>query len=425
MKHTINKLENKNLQLKIELDKTEWESFVDESYNKNKGKYKVEGFRAGKAPRKMIEKVYGFEVFFEDAILSSFNKYYTEILNKDKSIDPIDAPDLSVEKFDDTGITIVAEIPVRPEVKLGAYTGLKISVAPAEVNDEDVENELKRVQMQNTRLVEKDGEIKNGDIANIDFKGSVNGEYFEGGTAEGFDLEIGSHSFIDNFEDQLIGLKAGDTKDVFVKFPENYQAENLAGKDAKFECKVNAVKLKELPEINDELASNVSEFETLEEYKNHIKEHLGEHAEQDAKVKTENAILDKIVENMEVEVPEVMVKRELDAILQDMEYRLMYQGINLETYCQYMGTTIEKIREERQADALKSVKIRLALQEILKAEKLDVNDKDVEKYVEDMAKRIGKAVEEYKSTMTDERLNYIKNELLMNKLLEFLVEKNK
>lgn len=425
MKHTINKLENKNMQLKIELDKAEWESFVDESYNKNKGKYKVEGFRAGKAPRKMIEKVYGFEVFFEDAILTSFNKYYSEILDKDKTIDPIDAPEISVEKFDDTGITIVAEIPVRPEVKLGAYTGLNINVAPVEIKDEDVEEELKRVQLQNTRLVEKDGAVENGNIANIDFKGSVDGEYFEGGTAEGFDLEIGSHSFIDNFEDQLIGLKAGDTKDVLVKFPENYQAENLAGKDAKFECKVNAVKVKELPEINDELASNVSEFETLEEYKKHIREHLAEHAEHDAKVKTENAILDKIVENMTVEVPEVMVNRELDAMMQDMEYRLMYQGINLETYCQYMGTTAEKIREERKNDALKSVKIRLALQEILKLEKLDVKDKDVEKYLEDMAKRVNKTVEEYKSTMNDERLNYVKNEILMNKMLEFLVEKNK
>lgn len=425
MKHTINKLENKNMQLKLELDKQEWESFVDEAYNKNKGKYKVEGFRAGKAPRKMIEKVYGFEVFFEEAITESFNKYYTEILDNDKSIDPIDGPEISVEKFDDTGITIVAEIPVRPEVKMGAYTGLKINVTPNDIKDEDVEEELKRVQMQNTRLVEKDGAVENGDIANIDFKGSVNGEYFDGGSAEGFDLEIGSHSFIDNFEDQLVGLKAGESKDVFVKFPENYQAENLAGKDAKFEVKVNTVKVKELPEINDELASNVSEFETLEEYKKHIKEHLAEHAEQDAKIKTENQILDKIIENMEVEIPEVMIKRELDAIMQDMEYRLMYQGANLDTYCQYMNTTVEKIREERKNDAIKSVKIRLALQEILKAEKIEVSDKDVEKYLEDMSKRLNKTVEEYKTTMTDERLNYVKNEILMNKLLEFLVEKNK
>ena len=308
---------------------------------------------------------------------------------------------------------------------MGAYTGLKINVKPDEVKDKDVEEELKRVQLQNTRLIEKDGEIENGNVANIDFKGSVDGEYFEGGTAEGFDLEIGSKSFIDNFEDQLVGLKAGDSKDVMVKFPDNYHAENLAGKDAKFEVKVNAVKTKELPEINDELASNVSEFETLEEYKKHIKEHLAEHKEHDAKIKTENQILDKIVEGMEVEVPEVMVERELDAMMQDMEYRLMYQGANLEAYCSYMGTTVEKIREERKAEALKSVKIRLALQEILKAEKIAVNDKDVDEFVEKSASRVNKSVEEYKSTMTDERLNYIKNEILMNKLLEFLVENNK
>lgn len=425
MKYNIEKLQNKNLQLKLELDSKEWEALVEDSYNKTKGKYKVEGFRNGKAPRKMIEKIYGPEVFFEDAILEGFNKHYTEILNKDKSIDPIDSPELSVEKLDNTGITIVAEIPVRPEVKLGNYTGLKISVEPKEITDKDVEDELKRVQIQNTRLVEKDGAIENGNIANIDFKGSVDGEYFEGGSADAFDLEIGSHSFIDNFEDQLIGLKTGDTKDVMVKFPKDYQAENLAGKDAKFEVTVNAVKTKELPEINDELASDVSEFETLEEYKNHIREHLGEHAKEDAKVQTENKIIDEIIKTMEVEVPDIMVNRELDAIMQDMEYRLMYQGANLEAYAKYLNTTVDKLREERKDDALKSVKIRLALQEILKKEKIDVKDKDLNEYIEKIAKRANKSVDEYKKTLTEERLNYITNEILMNKLLEFLVEKNK
>jgi trigger factor len=308
---------------------------------------------------------------------------------------------------------------------MGAYKGLKVNVKAEKVTDEDVENELKRVQIQNTRLVEKDGAIENGDVANIDFKGSVNGEYFEGGTAEGFDLEIGSHTFIEGFEEQLVGLKAGEEKDVLVKFPDNYQAENLAGKDAKFECKVNAVKNKVLPEINDELASNVSEFETLEEYKNHIREHLAEHKEQDAKIKTENEILEKIVNGMEVEVPEIMVTRELDAMMQEMEYRLMYQGANLEAYASYLGKTVEDLRNERRPEAVKSVKIRLALQEILKNEKIEVMDKDVDNYVENIAKRANKSAEEYKKTMTDERLNYIKNEILMTKLLEFLVENNK
>ena len=425
MKHELKKLENKNMQLTIDLDRNEWDALVEDAYNKNKGKYKVEGFRQGKAPRKMIEKVYGFEVFYEDAISEGFNKHYVEILDNDKSFEPIDGPEIHITKLDETGITMVAEIPVKPEVKLGKYKGLKVNVEPRKVTDEDVENELKRVQMQNSRLVEKDGAIENGMIANIDFKGSVDGEYFEGGTAEGFDLEIGSHSFIDNFEDQLVGLKAGDKKDVMVKFPENYHAENLAGKDAKFECKVNAVKEKVLPEINDELASNVSEFETLEEYKNHIKEHLGHHAEEDAKIQTQNQILDKIVEGMSVEIPDIMVNRELDAIMQDMEYRLMYQGANLQAYAEYMGTTVEKIREDRKPEAEKSVKIRLALQEILKNEKIDVLDKDVDEYVEKIASRMNKDAKEYKKDLTDERLNYIKNEILMSKLLEFLLENNK
>jgi len=425
MKYEVKKLENKNMELTIDFDSAEWEALVEASYNRNKGKYKLEGFRAGKAPRKMIEKAYGTEVFFEDAISEGFNKHYLEILDKENQIDPIDSPELRVTKLDKTGITIVAEIPVKPEVKMGAYTGLKVAVAPKEITDEDVENELKRVQIQNTRLVEKEDAIVNGDVANIDFKGSVDGEYFDGGTAEGFDLEIGSHTFIEGFEEQLVGLKAGESKDVLVKFPENYQAENLAGKDAKFECKVNAVKAKVLPEINDELASNVSEFETLAEYKEHIKEHLAEHAKEDAKVKTENEILDKIVEGMQVEIPEVMLTRELDAMMQDMEYRLMYQGANLEAYAKYLGKTVEDIRNDRKPEAEKSVKIRLALQEILKNEKIDVNDQDIEEYVEKIATRANKPVEEYKKSMTDERLNYIKNEILMNKLLEFLVENNK
>jgi len=425
MKKTLKKLENKNMQLTLELDAKEWEAFVEESYNKNKGKYKVEGFRAGKAPRKVIEKMYGPAVFYEDAIANGFNKYYIEILDTDKSFEPIDGPELRVEKLDKTGITIVAEIPVKPEVKLGDYKGMKLTVAPKKVTDKDVEEELKRVQVQNTRLVEKDGAVENGNVANINFKGSVDGNYFEGGTAEAFDLEIGSHSFIDNFEDQLVGLKAGEEKDVLVKFPENYHAKELAGKDAKFEVKVNAVKEKVLPEINDELASNVSEFETLAEYKEHIKEHLGEHAQEDAKIQTENAILDKIVENMEVEVPEVMVNRELDAIMQDMEYRLMYQGANLEAYASYLGTTVEELRNQRKEEALKSVKIRIALAEIIKLEKIEVKDKDIDEYVEKVAARVNKSVEEYKTTLTDERLNYMRNEILMNKILAFLVENNK
>lgn len=425
MKYEVKKLENKNMQLTLDLDATEWESLVTESYNKNKGKYKVEGFRQGKAPRKMIEKMYGPEVFFEDAISEGFNHHYLDILKKETQIDPIDSPDLRVTKLDKTGITIVAEIPVKPEVKMGKYTGLNVNVAPREITDKDVDEELARVQAQNSRLVEKDGTVAVGDIANIDFKGSVDGEYFEGGTAEGFDLEIGSHSFIDNFEDQLVGLKAGDTKDVLVKFPESYHVDTLAGKNAKFECKVNVVKNKVLPEINDEFASDVSEFETLAEYRDHIKEHLGEHAMEDAKVQTENEILDKIVSGMSVEIPTIMLDRELDAMMQDMEYRLMYQGANLEAYAKYLGTTVENIRNERRAEAEKSVKIRLALQEILKTEKIDVNEKDVEEYIEKIATRANKSVKEYKSTMTDERLNYIKNEILMNKLLEFLVENNK
>ena len=427
MKYTVKKLENKNVELEISLSKEEWEKELDASYNRNKGKYKVEGFRQGKAPRKFIEKMYGDHIFYEDALSESFYNNYETILSKETSIEPVDAPSLNIKSINEKGVVISAEIVVRPEVELGKYKGLKIAKNVKEVTDEDVEKELKKVQEQNSRLVEaKEGStIKKGNTANIDFSGSINGKKFDGGTSEGFDLEIGSKSFIDTFEDQLIGLKVGDEKDVKVTFPSDYHASELAGKEAVFKVKINAIKKKELPKIDDELANNVSEFSTLEDYKKHIKETLKEKNEEQAKIEQENKIIDEIVKNMKVDIPHVMIHHELDELMRDMEYRLMYQGLKLEDYAKYLNTTVEEIKHQRHGEAEKAVKVRLALQEIVKNEKLDVTDAEFNAKVEELAKNAKKSTADYKKTMSEQRINYIKNDILMNKLLNFLVENNK
>ena len=428
MNYKLKKSETKKniYELEVKLTIEEWNAEVDASYNRNKGKYNIEGFRKGKAPRKVIENMYGPTVFFDDALTEGFSKAYAEALKKNKDIEPIDAPTLDVKELDEKkGVVILAEIPVMPEVKMGAYTGLKISVEPKKVTDKDIKAELERVRNQHARLVEKNGAIENGDIANIDFKGMKDGVAFEGGTAQGYDLEIGSHTFIEGFEDQLIGAKAGEVKNINVKFPENYQAEELKGQPAVFEVKINSVKVKELPELNDAFASDISEFETMEEYKKHVKEHMEEHAKEHAKIDTENKIIEKIIDNMEVEVPSQLADHELEHIMQDLEYRLMYQGLRLEDYAKYMNTTVEEIKKDRYNEAVKSVKVRLAMQEIIKAEKMDVTRTDIDEKIKELAKNSKKSIKEYKESLTDDRMNYLKNDILMDKLLTFLIENNK
>lgn len=425
MKYELAKKEKNIVELEVSLTPDEWKKEVDDAYNRTKDKYTVEGFRKGKVPRKVIENMYGPNVFYEDALSEAFGKAYDEVLKKEKDLDPIDAPSLSVKKLDDKGVVILAKIPVMPEVKLGKYKGLGIHVEPKKVTDKDVKAELEHAQMHHARLVEKDGAVEMGDVADINFEGFIDGVAFQGGKAENYELEIGSKQFIDTFEEQLVGVKAGETKDVNVKFPDNYQAEELKGKPAKFVVTVNAVKKKELPAIDDAFASDVSEFETLAEYKKHIKEHLEQHAVENAKIETENKIIDAIVKDIKVELPDSLVEHELDHIMQDMEYRLMYQGLKLEDYANYINKTVDEIRKDRKKDAEKSLKIRLAMQQILKEEKIDVTKEDVDAKIKELAKSAQKTIKEYKEGLTDERINYIKNDLLMDKLLNFLVENNK
>lgn len=424
MDYKIKKLEKSVVQIDITLNKEEWQIEVEQAYNRSKGKYKVEGFRAGKAPRKVIEKLYGNNVFYEDALSEGFYKAYMEILQKETDIEPVDAPNLAVKQISENGVELEAQVVVKPEVKVNKYTGFDLEIKQQKVSKEQLEQELDRVKEQNVRLVEVDKPVEKGLIANIDFSGSIDGVKFDGGTAEGFDLEIGSGSFIPGFEDQLVGSKTGDDVDVNVSFPSDYHAKDLAGKPAVFACHVNAVKEKQYPELNDEFASNVSEYETFEEFKNHLEEHLQEHLDEHAKADVENEIISKIADNTEVEIPNQMIESELDNMFKEMEYRLMYQGLNLQSYAEYMGTTVDKLREDRREDALKSVKVRLALSYILEKEKIDITDKEIDEKLEERAKSAKKSVKEVKESMNENSMNYLKNDILMNKLLNFLLEKN-
>lgn len=424
MDYKINKEEKNLVKIDITLSKAEWETEIEQAYTRTRNKYNVEGFRKGKAPRKVIESVYGANVFYEEALSEGFYKAYMDILSKEPTLEPVDAPNLNVKKVDADGVELEATVVVKPDVKVAKYTGFNIVLKKNKVTKEQLEAEMDRVKEQNVRLVEVEREIKDGDVANINFSGSVDGVKFDGGTSEDYDLGIGSHSFIEGFEEQLIGLKAGEDKDVNVTFPTEYHVKELAGKPAVFACHVNSVKEKQYPELNDEFASNVSEYETMAEFKAHMEEHLQEHLDEHAKVDAENEIIDKIVENTEVEVPTQMVDNELDNMMKDMEYRLMYQGLNLEAYANYMGTTVDKIKEDRRPDALKSVKVRLALSYILDKEKITVTDKEFDEKVEEMANSSKKSVKEVKDSLTEDRINYMKNDILMNKLIDFLMEKN-
>jgi trigger factor len=368
------KSENKKNQVILEMTfgKKEWNDGVDIAYKKNAGKYTVQGFRKGKAPRKMYEAQYGAGVFYEDAIHELFADNFSKYLDENKEVKLIDYPHLNPEFQKDGGIKLIITCDVEPEIKLGKYTGIEIKKTEINVGDKDVENYIAKMAEARAKQVaaDKDYKLIKGDIAVIDFAGSVNGEYFEGGTAKNYELAIGSGSFIDNFEEQLIGLKIGDKKDVKVKFPDNYQTENLKGKPAKFEVTINNILRKELPEIDDEFAKEVSDFNTLKEYKDDIMKTLTANAEKQAKFKDEDKLFAVIADNATVDVPDIMVERNLDDFFNDLEQRLSRQGLTLDTYAGYYGTTAAEMRKKKWDSAKRAAKTRLVLNAIVDKEKL-------------------------------------------------------
>ena len=424
MKYTKKTLEDKRVQIDLSLDAKEWEDAVQAAYEKNKGKYNVQGFRKGHAPRKVLEKTYGTGLFFDDAIDGCFYRYYFEILSKEKDIEPVAAPEIDIKNIGENGLELLLTITVKPEVELGEYKGLTVEKKKVTVTKAELDKELQGMLESRVKYVEVDREIKNGDIATIDFSGSVDGVKFEGGTATDFDLEIGSKSFIDTFEDQLIGLKKGDKKDVKVTFPAEYHEESLKGKPSVFEVEIKAVKEKQYPELNDAFASEVSEFETLKELTDDKKKKLTQAKQKEEDAQAENKLIDKIVDGAKVEVPAAMVEQQVEDYIKDFEYRLAYQGLSLDGYLKYANTTIADLKKSREEDAKRTVKTRLVLEKIMLNENIDVTDKDLEDKFNLTNPDKPKTIEEIKKSMNPQQFNYFENSVLLNKLMKFLKDNN-
>lgn len=423
MKAELVKKEGNKVTLKITVDNNKFEEAVNKAYNKTKGKYNIPGFRKGKAPKVVIETQYGKGVFYNDAIDMLFPEVYPEAI-KELNIDPIDRPDLDIEEISkDNGLVMVVNVEVKPEFELGAYKGIEISKVDNTVSEEDVEARLNEMVNRNARLTSvEDKALENGDTAVIDFEGFENGVAFEGGKGENYNLVIGSNTFIPGFEDQLVGKKAGEEVEVNVTFPETYHAENLAGKPVVFNVKVNDVKVKEVPALDDEFAKDTTEFETLAELRADVKAKLEEQAKNAADAEMRNALVEKVSANTEVEVPEAMVKHQIDNMLMELNYQLQYQGLNLEQLLQMTGRGLDELREERRADAERLVKSSLVLEAIAEKENVEANDADVDDELEKMAAMYNMEVEKIKSSLRETDIEDIKGQIKIRKTLDLLVE---
>ena len=429
MKVELIKQEGTKVSFKLTVDNEKFESAIVKAYNKNKGKYNIPGFRKGKAPRKVIETHYGKGVFYSDAIDIVFPEVYPAAIDELK-IDPIDMPSIDVEEISkDNGLVLLVDVEVKPEFQLGDYKGVEVEKVDETVNEDVVNAKLDEMREKGSRLVSVEREIANGDTANIDFEGFDGEVAFEGGKGENYDLVIGSGSFIPGFEDQLVGKKAGEEVEVNVTFPEEYHAENLAGKPVVFKVKVNDVKVKELPELNDEFAADTTEFNTLEELRADVRAKAEADAKEAAKNELRNRVIEKVVANTEVEVPEAMIKHEIENQMMELNYQLQYQGFGMEQFLKMTGKTMEEFKAEvaasRREEALRNVKTSLVIEAIAKAEGVEVNEEEVNAEVQKMADAYNMTVEQVKGALRATDLKDMEGQLKIRKTIDLLVENAK
>lgn len=419
-------LKDKRVKFTFEVSEEDWQIAIDKAYLKLKTKFKIEGFRPGKAPKKMIENMYGKEVFYEDALDYVMSDYYEDALEKEKdSVVPVDHPDVEVKEITDKGVKFEATVVVKPEVELGQYTDLEFEKQKVKVENSEVDDEINKARNAAGRWQEvTDRACKKGDTVNINYSGSVDGVKFEGGTAENQDLELGSGNFIPGFEEQVAGMKIGEEKDIELEFPKEYHAEQLAGKKAVFAIKLNEIREKILPELNDEFAKDVSEFDTLAEYKKSIKNKILKFKEEQADIELENNIIDKIASLSKVKIPDVMIKQQIENMMQEFEYRLMYQGTSLGEYFKYTNTTKEDLEKSYEKPAKKQVLNKLVMESIIKKEKITATEKDIEKEIKKIAESNNKDYEEFRKTFKDSQIDYLKNKIVGEKLLKFVKTKN-
>ena len=422
----VEKLEKNMAKLTVEVSAEDFKAAIKKAFNKNKNRFSIPGFRKGKAPQAMIEKMYGEGVFYEDAADEAINASYAEAM-KESGLDIVSRPEVTIEKIGkDEPFVYSALVAVKPEVTLGQYKGVEVEKADASVSAEDVEAELKKVQEQNARLLTvEDRGVEDGDQTVIDFEGFVDGKGFEGGKAEDYPLTIGSHSFIDTFEEQLIGKKIGEECEVNVTFPTEYHAADLAGKPATFKVTVKEIKVKELPELNDEFASEVSEFDTLDEYKKDVEKKLVEKKEIEANSKNEDAVVAKVVENATMEIPDKMIDAQAENMVQDMARRMQSQGLSLDMYLKYTGMTVEQMKEQARPDAEKRIRTRLVLEAVAQAENIQISDEKVDEEVAKMAEAYKMEVDKLKSYMSESDIKQMKEDLAVQQAVDLLVAEAK
>ena len=419
--------EKSTVKVIISYSKEEWDDAINKAYVRTRGKYSVPGFRKGKAPKPVLENFYGKGVFFDEAFNILFSGSYPGIIVKEKAnFTAVGDPSLSVDDIsDEKGVVLTAVVPVKPDVEIGSYKGLKIKKYEYNVTDEDVEKEAKRILLSKAEDVDvTDRPCKSGDTVKIDFSGSVDGVKFPGGTAEDYDLELGSGAFIPGFEEQVEGMKVGDERDIKVKFPEDYQAADLKGKEAVFSIKLHSIKAKKYPELTDEFVKANAGCETVEEYKNKCRERLERQAASKSLNETENSIIKAVCATAKAEIPDAMIESEIDKMVQDFSYRLMYQGIKLEEYLQYMQTTMEQFRSQFKANAAERVMSTLVIDKIVRTEKIKAEAEEVEAKIEEQAKSVGKTAEEYKKSMDPRQREYIESDIVITKLFDFLKANN-
>lgn len=419
----VEKLEKNMAKLTIEVSSEEFENAIAKAYKKNKNKISMPGFRKGKAPRAMIEKMYGKGIFYEDAANSIIPDAYADAA-KESELEIVAQPEIDVTQIESgKPFIFTATVALKPEVTLGEYKGIEVEKKEVEVTDEEVEAEINKVRESNARMLDIDDRAtQDGDTVLIDFDGYVDGKQFEGGKADDYSLVLGSHSFIDNFEEQLVGKNIGDDVEVNVTFPENYQAEELQGKPAVFKVKIKEIKVKELPELDDDFAQDVSNFDTIAEYKEDLKKKLTENKEEALKREREEAVIGKIIENAQMDIPEQMVDAQTHQMTQEFAQRLSSQGLSIDQYMQFTGLTPQKMIEELKPQALKRIQSRLVLEAVVAAENIETTEEELDKEIENMASMYQMEVDKLKEVIGEEEKKQIGLDLAVQKAVEIVTE---
>lgn len=426
MSFKVDTMEKNMAKLTIEVDAAEVEKAIQKAYTKQKGRLSVPGFRKGKVPRQLVEKMYGVEIFYEDAVNEMIPAAYSDAADE-CDLEIVSRPKIDVVQIESgKNFIFTAEVAVKPEVTLGEYKGIEVPKNDVEVTDEEVQEEVDKAREQNSRMITvEDRPVQDGDVTKIDFEGFVDGEAFEGGKGTDYPLTIGSHTFIDTFEEQLIGKNIGEKTEVNVTFPEEYQAEELKGKPATFKVTVKEIKYKELPELDDDFVQDVSEFNTVDEYKADIKAKILERKENQAKAEKEDAVIEKIIEGASMEIPEAMIEFQVQNMIEDFARRLQQQGLGIEQYMQYTGLTADKLKEDMKPQAVKRIQSRLVLEAVAKAENIEVTEDDINKEIDEMAKSYMMEADKLREYMGDAEKENMKSDIAVKKAADFVASEAK